>query len=255
MTKTAKTALFLLLFLAVSQVHALSTSVKVDLLTHKITDALNAKNYAGAVALFWEYDALNVSMSPALLFQRARMYYHQKAYYKTLLTLEKYLGRAKRGSDEYNQALEMYADVENWPEVKIEAKWEAAIRARERNRCSKKRNKHCYIALASPTGCYILHPHRHAKPEWLGACARGFAHGEGTLRMEHKNGWREETGSVDAHGLPQGLWKAVDAYGNQWEFSYVNGKQHGTQMLRKPGGKTSYSCYRNDQKIKHNDPC
>ena len=269
--------IFLLLFLAVSQVHALSTEVKVDLLTHKITAALNAKNYAQAVALFKEYDALDVAMPPALLLQRARVYFHEKDYLKTLNTLEKYLEDAERGSAEYNQALAMYADVEGKPELQQirqaqeaqeqarqvqeaqeaqEALRNAAIRAREGNLCSGEEDEFCYVALDNPRGCYIIARNYYANQEyeWQGKCAHGFAHGDGTFRGEGKNWWWEKTGSVDAHGIPQGHWKGVNHKGGRWETSYVNGKQHGTYTWHKANGKTYYWCYRNGKKVKKG-PC
>ena len=293
--------IFLLLFLAVSQVHALSTEVKVDLLTHKITAALNAKNYAQAVALFKEYDALDVAMPPALLLQRARVYFHEKDYLKTLNTLEKYLEDAERGSAEYNQALAMYADVEGKPELQQirqaqeaqeqarqvqeaqeaqEALRNAAIRAREGNLCSGEGDEFCYVALDNPRGCYIFlgYYYESREYEWQGECAHGFAHGNGAFRTEgSENKWWEETGSVDVHGLFQGLWKGVnkngdrwevpyvngkahghdkqvDSDGDRWEVPYVNGKRHGTVTWHKANGKTYYWCYRNGKEVKKG-PC
>ena len=272
-------AIFLLLFLAVSQVHALSTAVKVDLLTHKITAALNAKDYVQAAELFKEYDALDVAMPPALLLQRARVYFHEKDYLKTLNTLEKYLEDAERGSAEYNQALAMYADVEGKPELQQirqvqeaqeqarqtqEALRNAARKERDNNLCSGENYKHCYLALDNPRGCYIFKNY-HSESweyEWQGACAHGFAHGDGTLRAALEGSWGvkdwrwwEATGSVDVHGLPQGHWKGVSKYGNRWEFSYVNGKLHGTYTSHKTNGKTGYSCYRNGNKVDDDNPC
>ena len=307
-------AIFLLLFLAASQAHALSAEVKVDLLTHKITAALNAKNYAQAAELFKEYDALDVAMPPALLLQRAKVYFHEKDYVQTQNALEKYLGEAERGSVEYNQALAMYTDVEVglelqqfWQEQK--ALRQATIVADMLNDtdnwtemrkklyfpCSEENYENCYVELDNPRGCYIAIEYYYSgqEHEWQGKCDRGFAYGDGTLRVEGE-GWIgyerwEDTGSVDARGIPQGHWKKVNkdkdwqdwgprrkrfyvngelhglsktvykggVFDGDWsEFRYVNGKLHGTVTeYDAEDGETSYSCYRNGNEVDYNDPC
>ena len=297
MTKVAKTAIFLLLFLAVSQVHALSTEVKVDLLTHKITAALNAEDYAQAAELFKEFDALDVAMPPALLLQRARVYFHEKNYVQTQNTLEKYLGQAERGSAEYNQALAMYTDVEGRPELQQflqeqKAFQNAVIREGLNDDswqwfpCDGESGVDCYVELDNPQGCYIITSRYSSDQEyeWQGKCDRGFAHGHGTLRVEGESHWGwyeryEDTGSVDARGIPHGHWKRVDEDGDWKERFYVNGRKHGLSKSdykngswdKQPyvdgkrhgtyayydaeDGETSYSCYRNGERVDYDDPC
>ena len=229
--------IFLLLFLAVSQVHALSTAVKVDLLTHKITAALNAEDYTQAAELFKEFDALDVAMPPALLLQRARVYFHEKDYVQAQNALEKYLGEAERGSAEYNQALAMYTDVEVGLELQQfwkeqEALLHAVFLADMQNdtdNWTEMREKLyffpcpendyagvlCYKDIDNSRGCYILedfdfygHSIDIKEYEWQGKCDRGFAHGHGTFRMKSVNGYvTEKTGSFGARGIPQGHWK------------------------------------------------
>ena len=97
----------------------------------------------------------------------------------------------------------------------------------------------CWMALANQADCYVWNGwlQKDESVTWSGACSRGFAHGEGSLRWVHGEDKKVLTGTgLLQAGKRHGPWVERWADGRVSEGPYVAGKRHGPWVERLANG-------------------